>query len=398
MTASAFAEPIIQSLLDTDYYKLTMMQAVLHHYPNAEVEWAFRSRSDEDLSPYLGEIQRQIEALAELHMSPEELAFLERIPYMQPDFIRFLGLFRFDLRYLRLDIEAGELVVHLRGPWLHVMLFEVPLLAIISEVRNRARYPNVSLDQAEARLDEKFEWLRGEASEEELAGFRLADFGTRRRFSYAVQARIVERLKSDFPGRFVGTSNVHLARLLDIKPMGTMAHEWIMAHQQLGPRLVDSQSAALECWAHEYRGALGIALTDCITMDAFLTDFDLYLSKLFDGLRHDSGDPLVWAEKAIAHYRRLGIDPMTRQLVFSDGLDFPKALEIHRALAGRSNSSFGIGTRLTCDIPGVEPTNMVIKMVSCNGEPVAKISDSPGKTMCRDEAFIAYLKHVFAVG
>lgn len=397
MGVSAFTNRIIQSLMDTDYYKLTMMQAVLHHYPNAEVEWAFRSRSEEDLSPYLDAIREQMEALAELRFEPAELAFLESIPYMQPDFIRFLGLFRFDPRYVRVELEAGELVVYLRGPWLHVILFEVPLLAIISEVRNRVRYPHVTLEQAEARLDEKLEWLRAEASEQELAGFNLADFGTRRRFSFAVQARVVERLKTSFPGNFVGTSNLHLAHKLQLKPMGTMAHEWIMAHQQLGPRLIDSQSAALDCWAREYRGALGIAITDCITMDAFTADFDLYLAKLFDGLRHDSGDPIEWAEKAIAHYRRLGIDPMTRQLVFSDGLDFPKALGIYRALAGRSNTSYGIGTQLTCDIPGVEPTNMVIKMTSCNGQPVAKISDSPGKTMCRDEAFVAYLKHVFSV-
>lgn len=395
--SSAFSERIIQSLLDTDFYKLTMMQAVLHHYPNAEVEWAFRSRSGEDLRPYLDAIREQIEALTELQMTPEELAYLERIPYMQPDFIRFLGLFRFDLRYLRLDVEGGELVIHLRGPWLHVILFEVPLLAIISEVRNRARYPQVSLTQARDRLDEKLAWLRSQAGEQELATFTLADFGTRRRFSFAVQEMVVERLRCDFPGRFVGTSNVHLARTLDVKPMGTMAHEWIMAHQQLGPRLIDSQIAALDCWVREYRGALGIALTDCITMDAFLRDFDLYFAKLFDGLRHDSGDPLVWAEKAIAHYRRLGIDPRTRQLIFSDGLDFAKALQIHRALAGRSNPSFGIGTGLTCDIPGVEPTNMVIKMTACNGQPVAKISDSPGKTMCRDEAFVGYLRHVFGL-
>ena len=397
MGVSAFTNRIIQSLMDTDYYKLTMMQAVLHHYPNAEVEWAFRSRSEEDLSPYLDAIREQMEALAELRFEPAELAFLENIPYMQPDFIRFLGLFRFDPRYVRVELEAGELVVYLRGPWLHVILFEVPLLAIISEVRNRVRYPHVTLEQAEARLDEKLEWLRAEASDQELAGFNLADFGTRRRFSFAVQARVVERLKTGFPGNFVGTSNLHLAHKLQLKPMGTMAHEWIMAHQQLGPRLIDSQSAALDCWAREYRGALGIAITDCITMDAFTADFDLYLAKLFDGLRHDSGDPIEWAEKAIAHYRRLGIDPMTRQLVFSDGLDFPKALGIYRALAGRSNTSYGIGTQLTCDIPGVEPTNMVIKMTSCNGQPVAKISDSPGKTMCRDEAFVAYLKHVFSV-
>ncbi|EHY78721.1 nicotinate phosphoribosyltransferase [Pseudomonas kunmingensis] len=397
MSSSAFSDQIIQSLLDTDFYKLTMMQAVLHHYPNAEVEWAFRSRSAEDLTPYLGEIRQQIEALAELQMTSEELAYLERIPYMQPDFIRFLGLFRFDLRYLHVNIEDGELVMHLRGPWLHVILFEVPLLAIVSEVRNRARYPEVTLDQARDRLDEKLSWLCSQASEEELASFTLADFGTRRRFSFAVQAMVVDRLQRNFPGRFAGTSNVHLARTQNVKPMGTMAHEWIMAHQQLGPRLIDSQVAALDCWVREYRGALGIALTDCITMDAFLRDFDLYFAKLFDGLRHDSGDPLVWAEKAIAHYQRLGIDPRTRQLIFSDGLDLAKALEIHRALVDRSNPSFGIGTGLTCDIPGVEPTNMVIKMTACNGQPVAKISDSPGKTMCRDEAFVSYMRHVFGV-
>ena len=189
-------------------------------------------------------------------------------------------------------------------------------------------------------------------------------------------------LKRDFPGRFVGTSNVHLAREFDLKPIGTMAHEWLMAHQQLGPRLIDSQIAALDCWVREYRGLLGIALTDCITMDAFLADFDLYFAKLFDGLRHDSGDPLEWAEKAIAHYEKLGIDPMSKTLVFSDGLDLAKSLRLYRALSGRIHVSFGVGTNLTCDIPGVEPMNIVLKMIACNGQPVAKISDTPGKTQC----------------
>lgn len=147
----------------------------------------------------------------------------------------------------------------------------------------------------------------------------------------------------------------------------------------------------------EYRGQLGIALTDCIGMDAFMKDFDLYFAKLFDGLRHDSGEPLAWAEKAIAHYERLGMDPKGKTLIFSDGLDFEKMLTLYRALHGRINVSFGIGTNLTCDIPGVTPMNMVIKMTACNGAPVAKISDSPGKTQCRDENFVAYLKHVFKV-
>lgn len=398
MSESVFGPRIIQNLLDTDFYKITMMQAVLHNYPNAEVEWEFRCRNGEDLSPYLAEIRNQIEQLSEVTVTHDQLAYLEKIPFLKPDFIRFLSLFRFNLRYVQVGLDAaGQLAIRVRGPWLHVILYEIPLLAIISEVRNRYRYHDVTIEQVGERLYQKFDWLKAEASAEELAGFQLADFGTRRRFSYRVQEEVVYLLKHDFPGRFVGTSNVHLARELELKPLGTMAHEWFMAHQQLGPRLVDSQAAALEAWVREYRGLLGIALTDCITMDAFLGDFDLYFAKLFDGLRHDSGDPLVWAEKAIAHYERLGIDPKGKTLIFSDGLDFAKALGLYRALHARINVSFGIGTRLTCDIPGVEPMNMVIKMTDCNGAPVAKISDSPGKTQCRDENFVAYMKHVFKV-
>ncbi|CAE6907285.1 MULTISPECIES: nicotinate phosphoribosyltransferase [Pseudomonas] len=397
MSDSIFADRIVQNLLDTDLYKLTMMQAVLHNYPNAEVEWEFRCRNSEDLTPYLAEIRYQFERLSELSLTVDQLAFLERIPFIKPDFIRFLSLFRFNLRYVHTSIEDGQLSIRLRGPWLHVILFEVPLLAIISEVRNRYRYREVVLEQAAERLYEKIDWLRSEASDDELAGFQLADFGTRRRFSYRAQEQAVRILKRDFPGRFVGTSNLHLAREFELKPIGTMAHEWLMAHQQLGPRLIDSQSAALDCWVREYRGQLGIALTDCITMDAFLADFDLYFAKLFDGLRHDSGDPLVWAEKAIAHYEKLGIDPLSKTLVFSDGLDLEKSLRLYRALSGRIHVSFGVGTNLTCDIPGVEPMNIVIKMIACNGQPVAKISDTPGKTQCRDENFVSYLKHVFRV-
>lgn len=397
MAESVFSDRIVQNLLDTDFYKLTMMQAVLHNYPNAEVEWEFRCRNAEDLTPYLAEIRYQIERLAEISVTADQLAFLERIPFIKPDFIRFLSLFRFNMRYVQAGVEDGQLCIRLRGPWLHVILFEIPLLAIVSEVRNRYRYREVVIEQASERLYEKLDWLKREASPSELEGFQVADFGTRRRFSYRVQEEMVHILKRDFPGRFVGTSNVHLAREFGIKPIGTMAHEWLMAHQQLGPRLIDSQIAALDCWVREYRGLLGIALTDCITTDAFLRDFDLYFAKLFDGLRHDSGDPLEWAEKCIRHYEKLGIDPLSKTLVFSDGLDLPKALELYRALHERIHVSFGIGTRLTCDIPGVEPMNIIIKMTACNGQPVAKLSDTPGKTQCRDENFVTYLKHVFRV-
>lgn len=398
MVTPVFSENIIQSMLDTDFYKLSMMQAILHNYPNAEVEWEFRCRDKEDFTAYIPEIREQIEGLAELQLTEDEENYLTHISFLKPDFIRFLRLFRFNPRYVTVTTdEDKQLSIVLKGPWLHIVLFEIPLLAIISEVRNRNLYPQISLQSVTDRLYEKLNNLDRDASDLELEGFKLADYGTRRRFSYNVQQAVVDILKKEFPGQFVGTSNVHLARKCGIKPMGTMAHEWIMAHQQLGFRLIDSQSAALDCWVREYRGLLGIALTDCITMDAFLADFDLYFAKLFDGLRHDSGDPIEWAEKAIAHYKKLGIDPRTKTLVFSDGLNLPKALSIYRQLSNRIHVSFGIGTNLTCDIEGVSPTNMVIKMVSCNGQPVAKISDSPGKTQCRDESYVSYLKHVFKV-
>jgi nicotinate phosphoribosyltransferase len=397
MIDSPFGPRVIQSLLDTDLYKLSMMQAVLHNYPNTDVEWEFRCRNGEDLRPWLKELEVELERLCELGLSDEESTFLQNISFMKPDFLRFLGLFRFNLRYVQLGIEHDELYIRLQGPWLHVILFEVPLLAMVSEVRNRNLNPEVPLQRARDQLYRKFDWLVANATEDELAGLQVADFGTRRRFSFGVQDEVVRLLKAEFPARFVGTSNVYLARKYDLKPLGTMAHEWVMAHQQLGPRLIDSQIAALDAWVREYRGLLGIALTDTITMDAFLRDFDLFFAKLFDGLRHDSGDPVVWAEKAIAHYRKLGIDPMTKTLVFSDGLDLPRALNLYRVLRGRINVSFGIGTNLTCDIEGVKPMSMVLKMTSCNGQPVAKISDEAAKTQCRDPNFVSYLRHVFKI-
>ncbi|KTT31233.1 nicotinate phosphoribosyltransferase [Pseudomonas oryzihabitans] len=397
MMADSFSEQAVQSLLDTDFYKLTMMQAVLHNYPNAEVEWTFRCRNDEDLRPYHAAIQAEIDALADVAISDSQLAFLERIAFITPDFIRFLRLFRFNPSYVFLGEEEGRFTLTLKGPWLHLILFEVPILALISEVRNRQRHAELPLQVARDQLYRKFDWLAAAAGADELAEFKMADFGTRRRFSYDVQEMVVRSLKDDFPGRFVGTSNVHLAWKLDVAPLGTMAHEWLMAHQQLGPRLIDSQIAALDCWVREYRGQLGIALTDTITMDAFLRDFDLYFAKLFDGLRHDSGDPLQWAEKAIAHYQQLGIDPLTKTLVFSDSLNLEKALALFRALRERINVSFGIGTHFTCDIPGVQPMNMVLKMSRCNGQPVAKISDAPGKAQGGEPDFLHYLRHVFQV-
>ncbi|MDR5865350.1 nicotinate phosphoribosyltransferase [Halomonas koreensis] len=388
---------IITSLLDTDWYKLTMMQGVHHKYPNASVTWEFRCRDAEDLRPYLDAIREQIDALAALSLSEAESAYLGGFAYLSPDFIRFLELYRFRPEYVDLHMQGSELCIVIDGPWTHSILFEIVILAIISEVRNHTLHPGARVDQAVDRLRDKLARLRRDYTPAQLADFRLADFGTRRRLSQPVQEAIVEVLATEFPGQFVGTSNVDIARRHGLAPMGTMAHEWVMAHQQLGSRLVDSQRAALEAWVQEYRGHLGVALTDTITLDAFLADFDLYFAKLFDGLRHDSGDPMVFAEKCIRHYQRLGIDPRSKTLIFSDALTFDSAMAIKTALDGRIRTSFGIGTSLTCDLPGVTPMNMVIKLVACNGQPVAKLSDAPGKTLSRDTGYVHYLKRVFGV-
>ncbi|MBF0528401.1 MAG: nicotinate phosphoribosyltransferase, partial [Deltaproteobacteria bacterium] len=176
----------------------------------------------------------------------------------------------------------------------------------------------------------------------------------------------------------------------------TMSHVYLQDSQAVGYRLRDFQKMALENWVKEYRGDLGIALTDTVGMDAFLADFDLYFAKLFDGLRHDSGDPFEWGEKALAHYAKLRIDPNTKMLTFSDGLDLPKTFDIYRSFAGKAKVGFGIGTNLTNDL-GVEPLNIVMKLIACNGNPVAKISDTPEKTLGDDGTFMAYLRQVFGI-
>ena len=197
-------------------------------------------------------------------------------------------------------------------------------------------------------------------------------------------------------GQLAGTSNVYFAMTLGLTPLGTMAHEYLQACQSLGPRLRDSQVFGFESWAREYRGDLGIALSDVYGIEPFLRDFDLYFCKLFDGARHDSGDPFAWGERMIAHYKAMRVDPKTKILIFSDGLTVPKTIELYQQFNGRCQLAFGIGTNLTNDL-GYEPLQIVIKMVECNGQPVAKLSDTPSKNMCTDEKYLAYLRQVFDI-
>ncbi|WP_413623449.1 nicotinate phosphoribosyltransferase [Luteibacter sp. Lutesp34] len=387
---------IVQSLLDTDLYKFTMMQVVLHQYPAAQVEYRFRCRTPGvNLVPLIDRIREELNALCSLRFTDEELAYLGSLRFIDSDFVDFLGLFQLNAKYVTIEPSTkaeGEIEIVIAGPWLHTIMFEVPLLAIVNELYFRATCPDIDLDEGRARLRAKIALLRDTPGYESV---RIADYGTRRRFSRDWHEEMLGILRHELGPQLAGTSNVWLAMRQGLVPIGSMAHEYLQAFQSLGPRLRDSQTAALEAWAREYRGDLGIALSDVYGLDAFLRDFDMYFCKLFDGARHDSGDPIVWGDRVIAHYEKNRVDPRTKTLVFSDSLDIPRVMELYRHFAGRCLLSFGVGTNLTNDV-GPKPINIVIKMTRCNGQPVAKLSDSPGKSMGEEDPdYMAYLRKVF---
>jgi len=387
---------IIESMLDTDLYKFTMMQVVLHHFPGAQVEYKFKCRNEGlNLVPFADEIRAEIASLCSLRFRDDELEYLRGLRFMKSDFVDFLALFQFNGKYIQVEPDAGsgELDITIHGPWLHTILYEIPVLAIVSEVYFRRTQPAPDYAEGRRRLEEKMDLLRGV---EPALDFKISDFGTRRRFSRVWHEEILRTLKRDVSEHFAGTSNVWFAQRIGLTPLGTMGHEYMQACQALGPRLRDSQAFAFEVWAKEYRGDLGIAIADTYGLNAFLRDFDMYFCKLFDGARHDSGDPFEWAEKVIAHYQKNRVDPRTKTLIFSDSLSFPLAIEIARRYHGFTRTSFGIGTNLTNDL-GYEPLNIVIKMTECNGQPVAKVSDSPGKTISKDAGYLAYLRQVFGL-
>jgi nicotinate phosphoribosyltransferase len=395
-------QPIITSLLDTDLYKFTMMQVILHRHPATEAEYTFTCRNTPQypLTRLKEEIEEQLEHLCSLTFRPEELAYLRSLHYIKPDFVDFLEIFRLRRRFVTVEHSQEDpagLNIRVEGPMLHVMLFEIPVLAIVNELYCRRFDTHICLDEGRGRLQAKIDKLKAFTNEPQLrTRFIFFEFGTRRRFSRLWQEEVVTTLAREVPQLLRGTSNVDLARRYNLQPVGTMAHEYLQAFQAFSSRLRDFQKVALEDWVMEYRGDLGIALTDVVGMDAFLRDFDLYFAKLFDGLRHDSGDPVAWGEKALAHYEFLKIDPLTKMFVFSDALDFTRAIALYRHFGNRIKTGFGIGTNLTNDV-GPESLQIVMKLTRCNGQPVAKLSDAPEKTQCKDETFLRYLRQVFEV-
>lgn len=385
----------IQSALDTDLYKFTMMQVIWHQYKEAEAEYQFKCRTPGiSFLPCLKAIEQGIEHFCTLAFQEDELNYLASLPYIQKDFIAFLKQFRFDRSAISVSVQDGKLAIVIRGVWFETILYEVPLLAIINEAYYSSLHSSPNFEEGKRRLQQKITWVREHPQGDR---FSFSDFGTRRRFSFAWQSYVLETLQKEIPKHLAGTSNMHLAKAMGLTPIGTMAHEFLQAFQALAPRLVDSQKWAFRAWLAEYGRELGIVLSDVITLDAFLRDFDEEFVHDFQGARQDSGDPFEWGEAMIRHYQKFHIDPKTKTFVFSDALTFPKALAIYDRFRERTNPVFGIGTNLMNDL-GDPQLDIVIKMTRCNGQPVAKLSDNLEKAIYSDEEYFNELCRAFKVG
>ena len=391
---------IIKTPAETDMYKLSMGQAILHQFPSYEVEWTYKCRNpDVRFTPeMITEINEQIDAYCSTRFSEEELAWLSKIGWMKKDFIDWLRLWRprrEEIHVNEIDQQPEDcgLTIQARGTWLNTTFYEIAILAIVNEVYFAYTYgPDAKFIECQNLTFEKFKKLE---NHDIYDIGQFSEFGLRRRYSGKFQDWLVGFLAEGkktgkIPG-FVGTSNVALAMKYGVKPVGTMAHEYTMCVGQGNPKHNPAYSNwyMLESWVREYGILNGIALTDTIGTDVFLKDFQRTYATLFSGVRHDSGDPFVWGNKIIRHYQKLGINPKTKTLLFSDGLDFEKATKIYKEFQTHTNVAFGIGTYLSNPLPN--PLNIVMKVTTVNGSPVAKLSDTPGKGLCKDRSYIEWL-------
>ena len=383
-------EPIVLSLLDTDLYKFNMYQVIFHKHTDLNGEYHFKCRNENVrfTQEMLEEINAQIDFLCKLRFTREELDYLRSIRFIKNDYVEFLRLWHPIREYVTTDLSPdGKLSVVVRGPLFSAMQFEIYLLEIINEVYFRMSFDyEVLRASAAQRLNQKLE-----AFQKGIYTFKFAEFGCRRRLSREWEDVVVRRLVNE-TGNCVGTSNVYLAKKYNIKPIGTYAHEFVQMYQGIDSiPLAYTNHYAMADWYDEYRGDNGTALTDTITTDLFLLDFNHSMVNNYSGVRHDSGDPYIWGEKILAHYEKYGIDTRTKQLLFSDSLDFDRSQKLYEYFKDRAKVSFGIGT--FCSNDTCEPAlNIVIKLQYVNGRPVAKLSDTPDKAMCDDDDYLAYLK------
>ncbi len=386
---------IINSLLETDMYKFSMGQTIFHQFTSYKTTWTFKCRNKDVhfTDEMVEEIKEQVQAFCQLRFTEEELQYLDNITWIKGTYVDFLRLWqpRYEEFTITTDAPCG-LAIDAAGTWLNTTMYEIPVLAIVNEVYFRMAYDyDVLLKQFKRRLDEKVRLLEEDT-------YRLSDFsefGLRRRLSAEAQEMAVKAIAEvELPAdsHFIGTSNVYLAKKFNLKPVGTMAHEWIMCTGQGNHKHNPAYSNwyALDAWVKEYGILNGIALTDTITTDCFLRDFQLTYATLFSGVRHDSGDPYEWGDKMIAHYNSLGINPRTKTLLFSDSLDFERATALYDYFKDKAKVAFGIGTFISNDTDE-EALNIVMKTTKCNGMDVAKISDVAGKGMCKNPDYVDYL-------
>ncbi len=388
-------EQIIVSLLETDMYKMSMGQAIYHQFSDYKTTWSFKCRNKDVhfTDEMVAEIKRQIRLYCNLRFTEDELEYLNHIKWIKGSYVDFLRLWkpRFEDFEITTNAECG-LAIETKGTWLNTSMYEIPTLAIVNEVYFRMAYDYEKLMQSfKERLQKKIQLLTDGTYQ--LGAF--SEFGLRRRLSAEAQELAIQELaKANYPySKFVGTSNVYLAKNFGLTPVGTMAHEWIMCVGQGNHKHNPAYSNwyALDAWVKEYGVLNGTALTDAITTDCFLKDFQLTYATLFSGLRHDSGDPIEWGDKMIEHYKALEIDPKTKTLLFSDNLNFEKADKLYRYFKDKAKVAFGIGTYIANDTD-VPALNIVMKTTACNGMDVAKISDTPGKGMCKNPDYVHYLQ------
>ena len=385
-------KPIINSLLDTDLYKFNMNQVMFHKHTDLSGEYYFKCRNKgvKFTKEQFEEIDEQINHLCKLTFKKNELDYLRSIRFIKNDYVEFLRLWHPIRDYVTLSYDKGELGIKVSGPLFSVMQFEIYILEIVNEVYFRM-HPSFSYDEllagAKERLEEKIKKFNNYTYD-----FKFAEFGCRRRLSREWEDEVVRRLATETKN-MVGTSNVYLAMKYNLTPIGTYAHEFVQMYQGIDSiPLAYTNHYAMQDWYDEYKGDNGTALTDTITTDLFLLDFDRANCNNYTGVRHDSGDPYEWGEKIIAHYQKYGIDPKTKMLLFSDSLNFDKAQQLYNAFRNRTKVSFGIGTFVSNDTQA-EALNIVVKLQTVNGKPVAKLSDVPGKTMCRDDNYIRALRN-----
>ncbi len=388
-------EQIIVSLLETDMYKMSMGQAIYHQFSDYKTTWSFKCRNKDVhfTDEMVAEIKRQIQLYCNLRFTEDELEYLNNIKWIKGSYVDFLRLWkpRYEDFEITTNAECG-LAIETKGTWLNTSMYEIPTLAIVNEVYFRMAYDYEKLMQSfKERLQKKIQLLTDGTYQ--LGAF--SEFGLRRRLSAEAQELAIQELaKANYPySKFVGTSNVYLAKKFGLTPVGTMAHEWIMCVGQGNHKHNPAYSNwyALDAWVKEYGVLNGTALTDAITTDCFLKDFQLTYATLFSGLRHDSGDPFEWGDKMIEHYKELEIDPKTKTLLFSDSLNFEKADKLYRYFKDKAKVAFGIGTYIANDTE-VPALNIVMKTTACNGMDVAKISDTPGKGMCKNPDYVHYLQ------